>query len=210
MFYVLDLQIFADLDEVFTQHADHIKEGSEQFRSISTKLNELGYDVLLNKRDKSEFVPSSRLSEVVSERNNFKSKVEDLNKQLDGLKTSSKGNDELQNKLQDMMNQNTNLLQDLEKTRVNSEIMITAKDAINGSDILAFINLDNIKVNDKGAVVGADKEIERLRTEKPYLFKSAGEVKKKVGTDPAGGGSNGSGSNNLDMNNLIRKIAGRV
>lgn len=205
----IDLQLFADLDEVFTQHADDIKDGADQFKSISAKLNELGYDVLLNNKEKAEFIPSSRLSEVVSERNNFRTKVEDLNKQLESLKNSSKGNEEMQNKLQEMMNENTNLLKDLEKTKVNSEIMVAAKDAINSSDVVAFINFDNIKVNDKGEVVGVEQEISRIREQKPYLFQTSEQPKKKGGTDPAAGGS-GSVSGNLGMNNLIRKTAGRI
>jgi hypothetical protein len=118
------------------------------------------------------------------------------------LKKNAGDNESLKAEYQKMIDQNASLLKDIESTKVNTEIMLAAKDAINAKDILAFINMDNIKVTGKGDIVGVDAEIARLKTEKPYLF--GGAEKKKGGTDnkddtnkPAGG-----------MNNIIRRAAG--
>lgn len=197
----------ANLDDVIKEHADKF-EGSNakaNYDALHTKLNELGYDVLINHKEKAEFIPSNRLSEVVSQRDGFKGKVEELNTQLEALKVSSKGNDQLQAQLQSMVDKNNTLLQDLEQTKINSEIIAFAKDAINAKDLLAFIDFTNIKLNSKGEVLGVESEMKRLKEAKPYLFED-GKKSNKGGTDS---GSTG-GANGGSMNDAIRRIAGRT
>jgi hypothetical protein len=204
-----NLQLFANIDEILTANAKAF-EGTDvkgQFSAINTKLNELGYDVLINHKEKAEFIPSSRLSEVVGQRDQFKGKVEELNIQLGTLLKEAGDNKELAGKYQDLIAKNNTLLKDLEQTRVNSEIMLAAKDAVNAKDLLLFINYDNIKVNSKGEVMGVEGEITRIKQEKPYLFQTAGDGKKnKGGVDNNGGGD----STKLGgMNAAIRRAAGR-
>lgn len=209
----IKLQLFANIDDVIAANAQAF-EGSnikEQFSTIASKLGELGYDVLLNDKKKAEFVPSSRLSEVVSQRDQFKSKVEELNATLLKMQKDAGDNQQLKDQLQALMDQNNALLKEIETTRINAEIMIAAKDAINPKDILAFIDMNNIKVNAKGEVLGVEAEIARLKAEKPYLFISTeGEdkdKKKKGGIDTSGGkGEQLKGG----MNAIIRKAAGRT
>lgn len=208
----IKLQLFANIDDVIASNAQAF-EGSnvkEQFSAIASKLGELGYDVLLNDKKKAEFVPSSRLSEVVSQRDQFKGKVEELNATLLKMQKDAGDNQQLKDQLQGLMDQNNALLKEIETTRINAEIMIAAKDAINPKDILAFIDMNNIKVNAKGEVLGVEAEIARLKTEKPYMFAAgaAGDdgKKKKGGTDPNGG----KGEKQIGgMNAMIRKAAGR-
>lgn len=209
MLGLIKLQHFANLDDILTANAQAF-EGTnvkDQFTTISTKLGELGYDVLINQKDKAEFVPSSRLHEVVSQRDNFKSKVEELNGQLETLKKNAGDNTQLKDEYQKLIDNNNKLLQDLQQTKINSEIMIAARDAINAKDLLAFINFENIKVNSKGEVLGVDGEIARLKQEKPYLFSAAGDDKKKKG----GADNKDKGDQDkLGMNQLLRRAAGRV
>lgn len=207
----LDLQMFADLDEVIVTHKEQladIGESTTHFKALKERLGKLGYDVLLNHKEKAEFVPSSRLSDIAGQRDGFKSKVEELNTQLESLKASSKGNEELQGKLQEMMDKNNLLLSDLEKTKINTEIMLSAKDAINAKDILVFVDFSNIKANSKGEILGVESEINRLKAEKPYLFHDVNKTKNK------GGMENGSRKDEDllkgNMNSMIRKMAGRL
>ena len=200
------LQLFASIDEIITANAAQF-EGTDikdQFSKITEKLTSLGYDVLINDKKKAEFVPSSRLSEVVASRDNLKGKVEELNIQLEKLKKGAGDNEQLKLEYQKLIDQNNSLLQELEQTKVNSAIMVAAKDAINVNDLLLFINREAIKLNAKGEVLGVEAEIARLKTEKPYLFNAAGDVK-KGGTDSAEkGGKQGV----LNINSRIRRAAG--
>lgn len=206
----LNLQLFANLDEILENHKDTF-EGmdsiKEQFDKISTKLNELGYDILLNNKQKAEFIPSSRLSEVVAQRDTFKNKVEELNKELQKLKDGAGDNQTLKDQLQKLMDQNNDLLKELETTRINAEIMIAARDAINPKDILAFIDMNNIKTNAKGEISGVDAEIARLKEEKPYLFKNTEDKGRKGGADLNNGDKGEKVTNSI--NAMIRRAAGR-
>lgn len=207
---VFNLQLFANWDDIATQHAKDF-EGTnhgESVKSLTEKLGSLGYDVLFNNKKSAEYVPSGRLSEVAGQRDQFKSQVEAQNKELQALKDASKGNDQLQLQLQQLMDTNTGLLKDLEKTKVDSQIMLAATDAVNAQDLLMFVNFENIKLNAKGEVMGAEAEIVRLKAEKPYLFQSGDDTKKKKGgSDP----NNDKGDpNKVGMNSMIRKAAGRL
>lgn len=202
------LQLFANWDEITTQHAKEF-EGTnlgESVKSLTDKLGGLGYDVLFNNKKAAEFVPSSRLSEVAGQRDQFKGQVEDLNKQLQAMSDAAKGNDALQKQLGDLMTTNTTLLKDLEKTKVDSQIMLAANEAVNPKDLLMFVNYENIKINSKGDVMGAEAEIARLKTEKPYLFQGK-QQPNKAGGDP----NNDKGDpKTAGMNGLIRAAAGKV
>lgn len=204
----INLQLFAELDEIITQNAQAF-EGSnvkDSYTSLATKLGELGYDVLINNKKAAEFVPSSRLNDVVQQRDAFKGQLETLNTQLEGMKKGAGDNAALQKQIQDQIDANNALSKQLDDMKIQTEIFVAAKDAINPKDLMAFINMENIKMNAKGEILGVDSEINRLKTEKPYLFNGTQQpAKKKSGVDP-NGGANG---DSISMNAMIRRAAGR-
>lgn len=191
-------------EEVLEQHKETLGtvEGfGENYKAVSTKLQELGYDVLINQRDKAEFIPTGRLNEVAAQRDQFKTQVETLNSQLEEMKKQATGDDK--KKIQELMDANTALLGQVEETKVEAEILLGAAEANNPKDVLAFVDRSKIKVNAKGEVTGVEKEIERIKEEKPYLFKEGSG--RRGGTPPGGGAGGASGMN---MNSLIRRAAG--
>ena len=140
----LNLQFFASIDDVMTAHADAFGEGDttkDSFASISDKLKGLGYDVLINQRDKAEFVPASRLSEVVGQRETFKAQAEQAIIELNKLKSQSGISEEAQKQINGLITQNENLLNQLQEANVQLEIMSSAADAINPKDIIPFIDM---------------------------------------------------------------------
>lgn len=205
--FKINLQMFANIDEIVEQHAKEL-EGlnvKDNFSTLAGKFGELGYDILINNKKSAEFVPSSRLSEVVGQRDGFKSKLDAQNVELENLKKSAGDNQAFKDQVQSLIDKNTTLLKDLETTKVNTEIMLAAKDAVNPKDLLAFINMDSIKMNAKGEILGVDAEVERLKKEKPYLFTASG-IQRRGGTDPNSGTDN---NKPVGMNAMIRRAAGR-
>ena len=194
----------AKFEDVVSEHKDALgDEFSSVYEGVSSKLSELGFEILLNNKAQAEFVPSGRLSDVVSQRDNFKTQVELLNSQLNAMKTKAEGNDELQTQLQKLIDDNSTLLAQLEQTKIDTEIMLEAKDAIDAKDVLLHIDRSKIKVDgESGAVSGAKEEVERIRQAKPYLFSQKADTK---------GGSDSSGSfeerQARDMNAAIRRMA---
>lgn len=202
-----NLQLFAEFDKIAEENAQAF-EGSthkENFTALSAKLGELGYDVLINNKKSAEFVPASRLNDVVSQRDGFKTQLETSNQQLEVLKKAAGDNEQLKGEYQKMIDQNNGLLEELKTASIKLQIAIAAKDAINPQDLFMFINMGNIKINSKGEVLGADSEIARLKQEKPYLFNAADGKKKKGGTDPEDDKTKLVTGN---MNSMIRRAAG--
>lgn len=197
----------ANFEEIATTHAEKLtdKDYKSYFNDVNTKLSELGFEVLINEKAKAEFVPVGRLNEVVGQRDTFKTQVGDLNKQLETLKTAAAGNDKLQADIQALINNNTTLMGELEKTKIDTAIMLAAKDAHDPNDVLAFINREKVKLTSKGELVGVEEELARLHTEKPHLFIS--KTPGKGGMDHSGSAG---GQESLGMNNMIRRAAGRT
>lgn len=199
----------ANFDEIMQNHADSFKDGNDKqtVDGLTEKLNGLGYDIIFNNKEKAEFVPSSRLSDIASQRDTFKSQVEIQNKQLEDLKANSEGNVKAQKEIQALMDKNTELLTDLERVKVDSEILLEASDAVNPKDILLFVDYNNIKQTAKGEARGVKEEIDRIRKEKPYFFPQRGSGNRAGFDSGAGAGDNNSGR---DMNFLLRRAAGHT
>ena len=210
-FLTTNLQFFASMDDVITAHADAFGEGDttkDSFTSVSDKLKELGYDVLINQRDKAEFVPSSRLSEVVAQRETFKAQAEQAIVELNKLKNQQGMSEEAQTQITNLIGQNKALLDQLQEANVQLEIMSTASDAINPKDVLPFIDMTKIKKDKDGNVVGGVKEeVDRVRAEKPYLFNKQRQEGSKGGFDGTGGKGGSEGTHKTDMNAAIRRAA---
>lgn len=207
----LNLQFFASMDDVITAHADAFGEGDttkDNFTSVSDKLKELGYDVLINHRESAEFVPSSRLSEVVAQRETFKAQAEQAIIELNKLKNQQGISPEAQTQINTLIEQNEGLLEQLQEANVQLEIMSGAADAINPKDVLPFVDMTKIKKDKNGNVVGGVKEeIDRIRTEKPYLFNKKQQEGSKGGYDGSNGNGSGANGQKTDMNAAIRRAA---
>ena len=211
-FLATNLQFFASMDDVITAHSDAFGEGDttkDDFTALSDKLKELGYDVLINQRDKAEFVPASRLSEVVSQRETFKTQAEQAIVELNKLKNQQGISEEAQTQITNLINQNETLLSQLQEASIQLEIMSMASDAINPKDVIPFIDMSKIKRDKDGNIVGGVKEeVDRVRAEKPYLFgKHEQGGSSKGGFDGSSGNGGGSGSQKTDMNAAIRRAA---
>lgn len=204
----INIQMFANFEDIVVEHKDAFGDTNlgESFTQLSTKLSELGYDVLINNRKQAEFVPAGRLHEVSGQRDQFKTQVEALNAQLEQMKTAAQGNASLQAELQELMDKNTQLLKDLEAEKINTNLILEASDAIDPKDVLKFVDYTKITVDKKtGEVKGVSEEIARLRQEKQYLFGS--KPAKRGGSDP---GSDKGEQNQVGMNAMIRRAAGRM
>lgn len=208
----VNLQFFASMDDVITAHTDAFGEGDktkENFTVVSDKLKELGYDVLINHREKAEFVPASRLSDVVAQRETFKAQAEQAIVELNKLKNQQGISEEAQKQINTLIGQNEDLISQLQEANIQLEIMSTASDAINPKDVLPFVDMTKIKKDKSGNVVGGVKEeVDRIRAEKPYLFNKQKPENSKGGFDGSNGNNNdGNSGQKTDMNAAIRRAA---
>lgn len=199
----------AEIGKVMEDNADKFDEESktkatESFNSIQKTLGDLGFDVLINPREGDvDFVEYGRFSQVIGQRDTFKNDLAASNTTLETMKLAAKDNPEVQKQLQLMIDTNEKLMGDNDKMSMDNAIIMAARDAIDPSDVLLFIDRSGIKKDSKGNYKNIDKEMETLRTAKPHLFKA---TKKKAGNDPNNnlGGEQGK----VSMNSLIRAAAG--
>ena len=207
----INLTMFANLEDIMSQHTDVFTEGNDfgdRFGAIKDQLGSLGYDLLINNRQNAEFAPTSRISELVQQRDGFKEQAENAIKELNDLKAKPGITPEVQTQIDGLIKSNTDLLNSLVEANMNLDIVTAAADAKNPKDVLAFINQDALTIDKKTGKVqkGLEEELERLRTEKPYLFNAKEAPKSKAGAENRGSGDNG-GSDKLDMNSMIRRQA---
>lgn len=207
----INLTMFASLEDVMSQHTDVFTEGNdfgERFGSIREQLEGLGYDLLINSRQNAEFAPTSRLSEVISQRDGFKAQAENAIRELNELKAKPGITPEVQQQIDGLIQSNTDLLNSLVEANMNLDIVTAAADAKNPKDVLAFINQESLTIDKKTGKVlkGLDEELDRLRTEKPYLFNEKKTPESKAGAENKGSGAGGRGDK-FDMNSMIRRSA---
>ena len=148
------------------------------------------------------------MSEVISQRETFKAQAEQAIVELNKLKDGQGISEEAQTQINNLITQNQNLIDQLQEASVQLEIMSQAVDAINPKDVLPFIDMEKVKTDKDGHVVGGVKEeIDRLRTEKPYLFAQKQQQGSSKGGFDGSGSQGEQGSKKADMNAAIRRAA---
>ena len=205
----INLQFFANVSDIMTEHSDAFPEGSDfgtRFGDIQTQLQALGYDVLINNKSKAEFIPASRLSEVISQRDGYKRQLDQAAIDLAALKAAPGIPAEAQSQIDSLIQANQTLIDSLKEANLNLAVVTEFGDAIDASDILQFIDKSKLKIDKDGKITsGLTEEHERLKSEKPYLFVAAQAGQAGAGRDP--GGNGGSGGEPATMNSLIRRAA---
>lgn len=133
---------------------------------------------------KSGMVPRSRLNDKNAEIEELKAEITNRDNQIVELQNSVKDDSELQKELEEVKQSNAEWQDKYKQSQLNNAVKLAvAKDANDADDILAFINKDELELQDDGTVKGLDKAIETLKESKPYLFVD----NKPVGNKPADG-----------------------
>lgn len=133
---------------------------------------------------KSGMVPRSRLNDKNAEIEELKAEITNRDNQIVELQNSVKDDSELQKELEEVKQSNAEWQDKYKQSQLNNAVKLAvAKDANDADDILAFVNKDELELQDEGTVKGLDKAIETLKESKPYLFAD----KKPVGNKPADG-----------------------
>ena len=129
---------------------------------------------------KSGMVPRSRLNDKNAEIEELKAEISNRDEQIVQLKDSVKDDSELKKELEQTQKENAEWQDKYNQSQLNNAVKLAvAKDANDANDILAFINKDELELQDDGTVKGLDKAIETLKESKPYLFadtKSSGRT----------------------------------
>lgn len=120
---------------------------------------------------KSGMVPRSRLNDKNAEIEELKAEISNRDEQIAKLQDSVKDDSEIQKELDELKNKNAEWQSKYQESQLNNAVKLAvAKEANDANDVLAFINKDELELQDDGTVKGLDKAVESLKESKPYLF----------------------------------------
>ena len=148
---------------------------------------------------KSGMVPRSRLNDKNAEIDELKAEITNRDEQIAKLHDSVKDDSELQKELDELKDKNAEWQTKYQESQLNNAVKLAvAKDANDADDLLAFINKDELELQDDGKVKGLDKAIESLKESKPYLFVES----KPSGRTPDDGKNVNGGLTQEEFNNM--------
>ena len=118
----------------------------------------------------------SKIDELNKTNESLQSQIAERDKDLKSLKKQAGDNEELTNQfkeLQSKYKQDTeNLTKELQQTKLNSAVdsALGAAKARNTKATKALLNMDEVKLNDKGELEGLEDQINELQKSASYLF----------------------------------------
>lgn len=166
--------------------------GEELWTKIEPVVKEKGLNLILDNKEKPEFIPKSRFDEVIGQKNLVKSQADELAQQLETLKKAHKGNEELTKTIEELQRKNGDWEGKYKDTLLSGAIKMEALKlkAKDPGDVIAFLDKSKLEIADDGTIKGLDEQLKKLQESKPYLFGEANPPPAGGGgANPAGSGS---------------------
>nr|DAT47484.1 MAG TPA: minor structural protein [Caudoviricetes sp.] len=155
----------------------------------------------------------SQLNIATSERDSYKSQVEERDMQISQLKASNAENEDLQKQLTDLQTQiqtkDATAASQLTEAKKEFAVKLALKDSgtVNSDLLFGQVNLENVILQDDGKLSGLDDQVATFKETMPYLFQKSeppaptGKITVGGNPDPMGAGGEKS---------IIQKIQERL
>lgn len=137
------------------------------------------------------------IDEITAERDSLNEQIAQRDTDIKALKKASGTNEELSSKLSDLQakyDADTKALSEtLATTKLNSAISeaLGKTSARDPQDLKAFLNMDDIKLEEDGSIAGLNDQIKMLQESKAYLFNEGTQAS----YNPAGGSASSQSTN---------------
>lgn len=157
-------------------------------------------------------VPRDRLNEVIKERDQLKTAKEKAEGDLEELKKTSGGSDELRKQIEQLQKDARKADEDhaaeLQALKLTNAIRMAITDAQDGDIVAGLIDQKKLILGDDGKVTGLEEQLKTLREDKPFLFKPADKGGKsgsgfRVGVTQEGTAGGVGGDKQLTMREAI-------
>ena len=173
----------------------HVKKAREETKMKREELKKLNLtdeqiDKVMSLHGVDVEIAKSKMEELNKTNESLNSQIAERDKDLKILKKQAGDNEELTNQfkeLQSKYKQDTeNLTKELQQTKLNSAVdsALSKAKVRNSKAAKALLNMDDVKLNDKGEVEGLDDQISSLQKTDGYLFDQGS----KEPYQPQGGG----------------------
>jgi len=166
--------------------------GEELATQIETIIKEKGLNLIVDSKEKPAFIPKSRFDEVIGSKNELKTQVSELTNNLETLKKSAQGNEELTKAIQELQSKNGEWETRYKKSLIENTVKFKAlqEKAKDTQDLLKFLDYDKLELDPNGDVKGIDEQIKALKENKAYLFDTVDTTKNNNPLNPPNAGGN--------------------
>jgi hypothetical protein len=160
--------------------------GEELGTQLQAVVEEKKINLIVDDREKPSFIPKSRFDEVIGSKNELKTQVGELSNELETLKKSAKGNDELTAAIQELQNKNNDWETRYNKTLIDNAVKMEAlhNKALDPSDLSKFLDYTTLTLDEAGAVTGLTEQIAQLKESKTYLFEQEKQAQNNQPLNP--------------------------
>ena len=164
-----------DLKELF---------GEELATQVETIVKEKGVNLVVDNKEKPNYIPKARLVDVIGVKNELKTQVGELTNQLETLKESAKGNETLTKQIEELQAKNQDWEGKYKNTLLESAIKLKAvtNNAKDPDDLVKFLDMSKLEIDETGEIKGLDEQLSALKESKSYLFDSV--QTSQTGTNP--------------------------
>lgn len=146
--------------------------GEELGTQVQGILEEKKVNFIVDDKEKPSYIPKNRFDEVIGSKNELKSQVGALSNELETLKKSAKGNEELTQAIQDLQNKNNDWESRYNKSLIDNAVKMEAlhNKALDPADLSKFLDYNTLELDEAGNVKGLSEQIAELKENKAYLF----------------------------------------
>ncbi|WP_137744845.1 phage scaffolding protein [Robertmurraya siralis] len=150
--------------------------GEELYKQVMEKLGDEKIDIVSN----GQWIPKQKFDDINTSLKELKDQMKDRDKQLEELKTKATGNEELQQKIQELQEKNENTEKEYQQKLQQQTFDYALKDALSGAKVRnpkaakALLDLESIKL-DGDKLLGLEDQLKTIKESDPYLFEEEEE-----------------------------------
>ena len=124
--------------------------------------------------DGEHYVPHARFDEVVNQRDSANSSIKDYQAQIEELGKQVEAGSQAETTINDLKTKLSAQTELAKRATIETRLHPLVKDSIAPvSDLLGFMDVEKILVNEDGTVSGLEEQLKSVRESRSYLFKAA-------------------------------------
>lgn len=160
--------------------------GEELGTQVQGILEEKKVNFIVDDKEKPSYIPKSRFDEVIGSKNELKATVGTLSSELETLKKSAKGNDELIAQIEALQKNSAESQDKYNKSLIDNAVKFEAvhNKALDPADLAKFLDYSTLELDEAGNVKGLSEQITSLKENKGYLFEVNKQANNNSPTNP--------------------------
>lgn len=160
--------------------------GEELATKIEEVVAEKKINLIVDDKEKPNYIPKTRLDEVIGTKNELKNQLANQLAEVEALKKAAKGNEELTKAIEDLQNKNSEWESKYNKNLIENNVKMLALQhkAVDPSDLAKFLDYENLSLEENGSVKGLAEQISELKESKPYLFEQEKKANNSNASNP--------------------------